>query len=47
MKITITISQHIANHLKDHMFMDECDEACKVLYKVQEVIIKKGKEAKE
>jgi hypothetical protein len=42
MKITIKISKKTARHLKSpHTFMDECGEACEVLYKVQKQVDKR------
>lgn len=39
MKITININKEEAKHLgSPHMFMDECMEACNILYKIQKQI---------
>ncbi len=36
MKITINISKKTAKHIRSpHSFMNECSEACDVLYEVQ------------
>jgi hypothetical protein len=41
MEITIKINKKEAEHLQSpHTFFDECEEACKVLYKVQKEIDK-------
>ena len=45
MEITIKISKKEEEHLKSpHTFMDECEDACNVLYKIQKKIDKKLKE---
>lgn len=41
MRITITIDKELAEHLRSpHTFMDECEQACIVLRKVQKEIDK-------
>lgn len=45
MKITIKVTEKEAKHLqRPHTFMDECYDACQVLYKVQKQINKKLQE---
>ena len=44
MEVTIKLTKKEAKHLgKPHTFMDECEEACNVLYKVQKEIEKNKK----
>ena len=38
MIIIINLTNNEARHLKEHTFTDECNTACKVLYKVQDEI---------